>query len=252
MIETTFDDGIAILRIEHGPVNALDVELLAAIPESLDAAERDHAKAIVITGSGETFSAGADLARLLDQGRAYVEGARPHAARAFERMFTCALPTVAAINGHAIAGGCVIALACDHRITIEGDHRIGLPELRVGVPFPVWALETVRYAAGQPHLQRLLYSGRLLPPEEALAVGLVDEVVAPERLVEHALRIARRLASIPPATFALTKASLRAPYADRARAAGAIDDEVTEIWASPEARESVRAFLDRTLGIRRP
>ncbi|MGH2726427.1 MAG: enoyl-CoA hydratase/isomerase family protein [Actinomycetota bacterium] len=248
MIETTVEDGIAVLTIDHGPVNALDIELLTALPAALDAAEQATAKAIVITGVGSTFSAGADLVRLLDEGGAYVEAARPLASRAFERMFTCALPTVAAINGHAIAGGCVIALACDHRITIEGDHRIGIPELRVGVPFPIWALETVRFAVAQPHLQRLMYSGRLEQPAEALALGLVDEVVAPDQLMPRARAIAGRLASIPPASFALTKGSLRRPFAERARSGEAIDDEGTVIWASPEARESVQRFIERTFG----
>lgn len=248
MIETTFEDGIALLTIDHGPVNALDIELLTAIPDALDAAEEASAKAIVITGMGSTFSAGADLLRLLEEGGSYVEAARPHASRTFERMFTCETPTIAAINGHAIAGGCVVALACDHRITIEGDHRIGLPELRVGVPFPIWALETVRYAVAQPHLQRLMYSGRLAVPEEAHALGLVDEIVAPDRLLPRAMEMASRLASIPRPTFALTKRTLRRPFADRARASEAVDDEGTAIWTSPEARASVRRFLDRTLG----
>ena len=247
MIETGNDDGIAILRIEHGPVNALDAELLEALAAALDGVE-ENARAVVLTGTGAVFSAGADLVRLLDEGSRYVESARPHASRAFERMFTISRPVVAAINGHAIAGGCVLALAADHRITVSGEHRIGLAELKVGVPFPAWALETVRFAVAQPHLQRLIYTGRLVKPDEALALGLVDEIVAPDQLMERALSIARRLSSIPAATFALTKRSLREPFAARARAAGPIDDEGMTVWASSETRDSVRRFLDRTLG----
>ena len=247
MIETRIDDGIAILRIEHGPVNALDAELLEALADALDAVE-ESTKAIVLTGTDAAFSAGADLFRLLDEGTGYVEAARPHATRAFERMFTTSRPVVAAINGHAIAGGCVLALAADYRITASGEHRFGLAELRVGVPFPVWALETVRFAVAPPHLQRLIYSGRLVTPDEALALGLVDEVVAPDQLMEGAVRIAQRFASIPAATFALTKRSLREPFAERARRGGPIDDEGMALWASPETRESVRRFIDRTLG----
>lgn len=247
MIETVFDEEIAILRIDHGPVNALDAELMAALADAIDAVEQD-AKAVVLTGAGGAFSAGADLIRLLDEGRRYVEEARPHATRAFERMFMISRPVVAAINGHAIAGGCVIALACDHRITASGEHRLGLAELKVGVPFPAWALEIVRFAVPPPHLQRLIYSGRLVTPDEALALGLVDEVVAPDLLMERALKAARRLASIPASTFRLTKRILREPYAERARRAGSIDDEGTAVWASEEVRDSVRRFIERTLG----
>lgn len=248
MIETTFHDGVAILRIAHGPVNALDVELLAAIPDALDEAERSQAEAVIITGTDGAFSAGADLIRLLEEGKGYVAAARPHASRAFERLFLFPLPIVAAINGHAIAGGCVFALACDHRITVPGDHRIGLAELKVGVPFPGWALETVRFAVSPPHLQRLIYSGRLVTPEEALDVGLVDEIVGPDELIERAVKVAHRLASIPRATFSLTKRSLREPFAERARAGGSLDEEGMAVWASPEVHESVRRFIDRTLG----
>lgn len=247
MIHQRLIDDIVILRIEHGPVNALDAELLEALADALDSIE-ETAKAVVLTGSGAAFSAGADLLRLLDEGSDYVEAARPHAARAFERIFTISRPVVAAINGHAIAGGCVLALACDHRITVSGAHRIGLAELKVGVPFPAWALEIVRFAVAPPHLQRLMYSGRLAVPDEALAVGLVDEIVAPEHLMDRALTIARRLASIPSATFALTKRSLREPFAERARRAGAIDAEGMALWVSSEVRESVRSFVERTLG----
>ena len=247
MIRTTFDDDIAILRIEHGPVNALDAELLEALADALDDVE-ERARAVVLTGTGSAFSAGADLIRLLDEGSRYIEAARPHATRAFERMFTISRPVVAAINGHAIAGGCVIALACDHRITASGEHRLGLAELKVGVPFPAWALEIVRYAVSPPHLQRLIYSGRLVTPEEALGVGLVDEVVAPDQLMERARTVARRLASIPGRTFQLTKRSLREPFAERARRSGSIDDEGSAVWASDEVRESVRRFIEQTLG----
>jgi enoyl-CoA hydratase len=247
VIDTTFKDEIAIVRLEHGPVNALDAELLKALADALDDVE-GRAQAVVLTGTGPAFSAGADLIRLLDEGSRYVEAARPHATRAFERMFTISRPVVAAINGHAIAGGCVIALACDHRIIASGDHRLGLAELKVGVPFPAWALETVRFAVAPPHLQRLIYSGRLVTPDEALAMGLVDEVVAPDQLMERAIKIARRFASIPAATFALTKRSLRHPFAERARGAGSMDDEGMAVWASSETRESVRRFIDRTLG----
>ncbi|MGH2784018.1 MAG: enoyl-CoA hydratase/isomerase family protein [Actinomycetota bacterium] len=248
MIEVSYVEGIAVLRIEHGPVNALDDELLAGLAGALDEVEAEGAAAAVVMGKGLAFSAGADLIRLLDEGAAYVEAARPYASLVFRRMFLMPIPMVAAINGHAIAGGCVLALACDHRVSASGEHRIGLPELRVGVPFPMWALEIVRFALGPPHLQRMLYSGRLARPDEALTLGLIDEVVPPDTLLDAALVAARRLAAIPPPTFALTKSALREPFAQRARDAEPRDDEGMKIWASDEVRASVQRFIERTLG----
>ena len=248
MIDLSFDERIAIVRLAHGPVNALDGPMFAALVDALDEVEGSRPSAAVITGTGPAFSAGADLLRLMDEGTDYIEAARPHASRAFERMFLIPVPLVAAINGHAIAGGCVLALACDHRVASAGDHRIGLAELKVGVPFPTWALEIVRYAVAPPHLQRLLHSGRLATPDEALSLGLVDEVVPAETLMGKAMEAARRLAAIPPRTFALTKRALREPFAERARATTAYDEEGMAIWSSEETRDSVRRFIDRTIG----
>ena len=135
MIDLSFDERIAILRLAHGPVNALDGPMFAALVDALDEVERSAAAAAVITGTGDAFSAGADLLRLMDEGTDYIEAARPHAGRAFERIFLIPVPLVAAINGHAIAGGCVLALACDHRVASSGDHRIGLAEQGRG-PLP--------------------------------------------------------------------------------------------------------------------
>ena len=95
---------------------------------------------------------------------------------------------VAAVNGHAIAGGCVIARAADARLMAEGAGRIGVPELLVGVPFPAAALEVVRFAVPREKVQSLIYTGRTLSAEEALGAGLVDEVVAPGALLARRRR----------------------------------------------------------------
>jgi len=118
---------------------------------------------------------------------------------------------VAAVNGHAIAGGCVIVCACDYRIMAEGDGRIGVSELRVGVPFPVLPLEIMRFAVSNSHLQSLVYTGRTLLPEDAKAAGLVDEVVPAEKLLHQACETAEHFGAVPTNSFALTKALLRQP-----------------------------------------
>ena len=144
MIHRDDHDGVAVLRIEHGKANALDLELCNAIVTAFE--EAGDARAVVLTGTGRIFSAGVDLFRVIEGGRSYIEAFVPAMCRAFERLFVHPAPVVAAANGHAIAGGCLLVAAADQRLMAEGTARIGIPELQVGVPFPPIALEIIRFA----------------------------------------------------------------------------------------------------------
>ena len=150
--------------------------MLEALTRELDGAAED-VRALVLTGTGSIFSAGVDLFRVTRGGADSVRHFLPLLSRFLRTHVAFPRPVVAAVNGHAIAGGCVIALAADARLMAEGDGRIGLPELLVGVPFPTAALEVVRFAVPREKLQSLIYTGRTLSAREALGAGLVDEVV---------------------------------------------------------------------------
>src|SRR5262245_14622366 len=156
--------------MRHGKVNALDLELLLALRDTF-AGLRD-ARAVVLTGAGRSFSAGVDLRRLLDGGATYTAEFLPALQSACRALFEHPRPVVAAVNGHAIAGGCVLVAACDRRIMAAG--TIGVTELAVGVPFPTVPLEVLRHAVG-PATADLVLTARTMTPEQALAVGLVDE-----------------------------------------------------------------------------
>src|SRR5580692_2456688 len=179
MLETEDRSGVTVLRLQHGKVNALDTELLRAITATMR--DLDPAAAAVITGHGTAFSAGVDLKRIVDGGQAYVREFLPALTETFLAVFGHPGPVVAAVNGHAIAGGCVLAAACDLRLMSGG--RIGLAELRVGVAFPSVPLEVMRHALG-PATRRLVLGAELLPPREALAIGLIDRVTEPEALLD--------------------------------------------------------------------
>jgi enoyl-CoA hydratase len=248
MIERDEQDGIVTLRLAHGKASALDVELLEAVEAALDEAERSGARAVVLTGSGSIFSAGVDLFRMTNDGPAYVERFYPVLVSAIRRLFGFPRPVVAAINGHAIAGGCILAQACDQRIMAAGKGRIGVPELLVGVPFPALVLEVMRFAVAPQHLQQIVYSGQSFPPDEALAKGLLDEVVDAETLAARALETAWKLASLAAGSFRLTKAQLRADAIDRAERLGWIDKEGLAIWSAPETHAHIRDYLSRTVG----
>ena len=251
MIHLEQSTSIAVLRLDHGRVSALDVELLAALDEALAAVQRSAARALVLTGTGTSFSAGVDLFRLLDGGPEYVRRFLPLLDAALRRLFLFPRPVVAAINGHAIAGGCILACAGDRRLLSEGKARLGVPELRVGVPFPVLALEMVRFATDPRTLQDLIYGGATFNAEEALRRGLVDEVVPGPELLDRAVAAAESLARIPPEAFALVKRQLREPAMQRVeRLARVMDAQILAAWCSPEATQTIRAFLDATIGKR--
>ena len=158
-------------------------------------------------------------------------------------------PLIAAVNGHAIAGGCVMTCGCDHRLMAKGQTRIGVPELLVGVPFPTAAVEAMRLATPAHLLHDTIYSGRTFLPEEALARGLVNELVEPEELIGEAVQVARRMAEIPAESFRLTKCQLRANGLEAVRRAEAdgTEADVAAAWASDEVLAAVRRYVDRTL-----
>lgn len=245
MISRENRDEIAILRIAHGKANALDLQLLEAIARELGDA-RD-ARAVVLTGTGSMFSAGVDLFRLLEGGADAIGTFLDALDAAILRLFELGVPVVAAVNGHAIAGGGILVEACDYRIMSGG--RIGVPELLVGVPFPVAALEVVRFATPPQHIQKIAYTGRTFATDEALAHGLIDEIAAPEALEERALEVARQFGAIPRESFALAKRTLREPTLRRiAEGRSSIDREVRRLWADPATHDGIRAYLAKTVG----
>jgi enoyl-CoA hydratase len=247
MIERTQNEGLLTLRLAHGKASALDVELLQALLRELDGVG-DDVRAIILTGTGTIFCAGVDLIRLTREGPDYVRRFLPLLCSVIRRLFTFPRPVVAAANGHAIAGGCILVLACDIRLMAEGAGRIGAPELLVGVPFPAAALEVVRFATPPERLQSLVYTGKTLPPQDALAAGLVDELVAPDKLLARAEETARQLAQVPAETYRLTKQAMRAEAVERMDRDGArTDPAVHEVWLSPATHAHIREYLNRTL-----
>src|SRR5262249_50308440 len=149
-----------------------------------------RAKAVVLTGQGNIFSAGVDLVRALDGGADYFHKFLPALSKAFVTAFFFTKPVVAAVNGHAIAGGCVLAACADRRLMVRGGGRIGIPELLVGVPFPTIALEVMRFTIAARFIQDVFLTGAAYSPEEALPRGLADELVESGDLMRRAVAAA--------------------------------------------------------------
>jgi enoyl-CoA hydratase len=155
---------------------------------------------------------------------------------------------VAAVNGHAIAGGCVLACCADRRIMAQDVGRIGVTEILVGVPFPALAFEIVRFAVPPRYLPEFTLSGATYASDEALRRGWVDEIAEPEDLLEDATAVARELSLLSPAAFTQTKRQIRQPVTERLQAGGAATDKaVTEIWTAPATITYIRDYVARTL-----
>jgi len=247
MVHVDVRSNVRWLRMESGKVQALDLELATELSAAIDRAVADGAPPLVITGTGSSFSAGVDLFRVVREGTGYIARFLPALGETIQKLFAYPGPVVSAINGHAVAGGALVAWCGDLRVMADGKGRIGVPELRVGVPFPAVALEVLRFATGGRGMHALAYVGGTIPPAEALAASLVDEVVPAESLGERAQALAMSLASIPPESFRLTKRALRRPHLDAlGQHGGAIDAEVMRVWQSAETMAAIRGYLERT------
>ncbi len=223
-------DGIELLTIDRPPANALDLALIEELAGALEGitatadprATPDPPGALVIAGRLGFFSAGVDLKAVPEYGA----DEQRRMVSAINRMvlasYLLELPVVAAITGHAIAGGLVLALCADHRIVSEVG-RYGLTEVKVGVPYPQAAIGVVR-AELPPHATRQLALGnQLIGAGDCLRLGVFDEVVAPAAVLDRALALAAELTTFDRATYARTKLELRRPAWTAMRAAAETD-----------------------------
>jgi enoyl-CoA hydratase/carnithine racemase len=248
MIDTKVSDGIAIVTMDHGKANALDTEFCDAMASRFNELRKSDAKAVVLTGQGKIFSAGVNLKRLSEGGARYIREFLPALHRLYDAVFFHPKPVIAAINGHAIAGGAVLACCADRRIVARDSGRIGVTEILVGVPFPALAFEIVRCAVPPRYLPEFTLSGATYASDEALRRGWVDEVAEPDELIEDAIAVAKELAVLSPAAFTQTKMQIRQPVTERlGHHREATDKAVTEIWASPTTLAYIRDYAARTL-----
>ncbi len=222
--------------------NALGTALLRWLFEQLERAAREP---VLLTGAGDAFSAGLDLREIASLDAAGLTAYLELLERVVARLWVHPGPTVAAVNGHAIAGGCVLALCCDHRVASENPRlKIGLNEVALGVRFPPRVLSIVTARVPAHAVGPVLFGGRLFSPNDALGMGLVDEVSADVGTTARA-RLAE-LSRHPPDGYAALKADMRG-----ARVEWSADERVTFLrdvlpaWTAPETRARIEAVLKR-------
>jgi enoyl-CoA hydratase len=238
---------IALLRIDRPPANAVDLELakeFSVVLEGLD--DSAGTSALIITGTGSCFCAGLDLKALPTYNRAQQESMIMQLNHLFGSLYGLRLPTIAAVNGHAIAGGVILTLACDYRIGAHGDYKLGLAEARVGVPFPVSAMSIVQSELSPSIARTMVLTARNYTPQEAQSLGVLDELHPVNLLVSRAMEIAEEMAALPNQIFSRIKRQLRAATLSR------IDDAMShrkepmlDSWLTDETRAASAEALKR-------
>ncbi len=236
-------DGVAVVRIQRPPANALAPDLLAEGAEVVERLRADLPAAVVITGSGGFFSGGVDLKLTPTLPEAEQRGMVAGINRLFCDWYGLPCPVVAAVNGHAVAGGLILALCADRRIGARG-ATYGLTEVRVGAPYPAAALGVVRAELEPRATRELVLGGELVDAERALELGALDELREPGEVLDRAVAVAADMAALPTATFETVKAQLRGEALEAMRS-GAAEDPLASGWLSDEMPEAARAALER-------
>ncbi|MEE2897379.1 MAG: enoyl-CoA hydratase/isomerase family protein [Gemmatimonadota bacterium] len=236
------------LRLAHPPVNALRPELLSSLRESVEAAPGEDIRALVISGSPGIFSAGLDVRYMLEGGETAALSVFQELRALMRSLATSTVPTVAAITGHSPAGGAVMAICCDYRVMAEGKFKIGLNEVQVGLSVPPIIHGTLTRLVGLRNAERMVVSGALLSPQEALDVGLVDRLVAPDQVLPSALEWCEDLLARPSQamlrTRAVARADLVALYDSPERV---FSDDFTAAWSSDETQATMRGLMARLM-----
>ena len=219
-----FNDDVAELRLDDGKVNAMSRPFFDALNGALDRAEKDQARAVVIAGRAGVFSAGLNLKVLPTLEPEELKNTLINFGHTMLRVYNFPIPTVAAITGHAIAGGFVLMAACDLRFAAEGPHRIHLNEVALGLTLPTWATIIAESAVPPQWQTETILHARPCTPEEALARGIIQRVVSPaDKIVDEARDAAKELTALDTATYAKVKAAKREVALERALAFVEID-----------------------------
>jgi enoyl-CoA hydratase len=222
-------DAVAVLHFDDGKANAFSHDAIESLHAHLDRADKD-AKAVLLVGRPGRFSGGFDLAVMRSTGDA-VRGLVTAGAELFLRMFELPQPIAVACTGHAVAAGALALLTADARIGAQGDFKIGLNEVGIGMTLPIFGVELARHRLSKRHFQRATIRAELYTPDAAVDAGFLDRVTSPESLLDVAFAEAEILAQLPQPAFANTKASVRAATLAAIRAT--LEEDMRRITQGP-------------------
>lgn len=246
MILTIDHGAVRELQFNRPPANAFSPEFIVALKQAVESAPQDGARALIISGVPGRFSAGLDVPLLLTLGRPAMEVMWREFYSLLGALALSSIPVVSAMTGHATAGGTVLPIFCDYRIAARGDWKLGLNEVQVGLPLPPVILAGLRRLVGAHQAERLAVGGLLISPDEAVSIGMVDEIVPLDQVVSRAVEWSRGLLALPVDAMAATRRSARADLSELfATSFDAELEHVSATWWSPEAQTTLRVLVDR-------
>ena len=245
VVKLEVDGNLATMRLEREHGNAINGQLVEELMRACRQAEQDsRIGGVMLAGTGKLFCPGLDLQELIELDRAAMEQFLGRFNDCIRTLYTFSKPVVARIHGHAVAGGCVLALTADWRVLRQG-AMVGLNELRVGVPFPYGVAMILRESAPSPKVEEVALFGRNYVGAEAVTAGLVHEVADDAGFDDHCRERLAELADKDARAFAISKRYLRSPVLERMTAFDqALMHEFLDAWFSPETRERVQTIVD--------
>jgi enoyl-CoA hydratase len=208
MIQIDRTGDAAVLTLDRAPLNAMNLALLSELAAAAgELAANPPRRGVIVTGAHGVFSAGADIKEAPDYDADQFAALSAHADAAFGALFHLPVPTVAALPGHTIGGGMVLALACDRRLAVPGEYQLGLPEVTVGIAYPETAWRIVDAGLDATVKRRMVLDGKPVDPHAAHCLGIVDELVPAGEILDRAISLADALSRA--AGYAIVKAQLR-------------------------------------------
>jgi len=247
MLQTfTHPDEVVEIRLDRAPVNALNPALVRALSAAIEHETAAGARALVLSGRPGLFSAGLDVPELLQLDEAGMRDFWREFFGLLGRVAASPVPIVTALTGHSPAGGTVIALYADYRIQAEGDFRLGLNEVQVGLVVPPVIHQALARLIGTYAAERHLVAGEMIPTSKALEIGLIDEIVPADAVIEKAVAWCRRHLALPQQAMRATRALCRADLVQSFEAAEALDvDGFVRGWFSEETQATMRGLVER-------
>jgi len=240
------DNEIRELRLARPPVNALNPEMVETLLEAVRSAQTDGSRALVLSGSPGLFSAGLDVPELLNLDREGMIGFWDSLFGLLEALARSPIPVSTAITGHSPAGGTVIALFSDYRIQAQGDFRLGLNEVQVGLVVPPVIHQALVRLIGAYPAERHLVAGQMIAVDRALEIGLVDELQPPDQVVSRAVDWCRAHLALPQHSMLATRALCRADLGALFDDPKALDaDRFAEFWFRDETQATLKGMVEK-------